>query len=149
MKRLLPSALKAAALAAACAALCACESANASYWPLGRNAPAQYGAPKNPEEVEIFITKKPPYQYKEVGIITYETFSAYNDEASVYQIMRERAARAGVDGIIIMNPQEFASFNAYFSPYPRSRRDRHFYDRRGIPDMFRYRAAAIVKQNKK
>ena len=71
--------------------------------------------------------------------------AAKADEVSA----RERAARAGVDGIIIMNPQEFASFNAYFSPYPRSRRDRHFYDRRGIPDMFRYRAAAIVKQNKK
>ena len=143
MEKRIKRAVLAAALGAAALLLCACESANASFWPLDKNA--SLGAPKDPSAVEIFITKKPPYPYKEVGIITYETFSAYNDEASVYQIMRERAAKSGVDAIIILNPQEFAGFNTFYSPYPRGRRDRYYYDRRGIPDMFRYRAAAIVK----
>lgn len=128
------------------AALVGCESVNASFWPLDKSSNGVYGAPKRPEEVDIFITKKPPYNYKEVGIITYETFSSYNDESSVYAIMRERAAKAGVDGIIILNPQDFCSPPTFLSPYPRGYGYRYgYYDRRGIPDMFRYRASAIVK----
>ncbi len=122
--------------------LCSCESVNASFWPLDKSSNGVFGSPKKPSEVDLFITQHPPYKYKEVGIITYETFSAYNDEASVYQIMRERAAQAGVDGIIIMNAQEFRSSPA-FAPYPRTRRGH--YERYAPPDMFRYRATAIMK----
>lgn len=127
-------------------AMCGCESVNASFWPLDKSSNGVFGTPKNPANVEVFITKKPAYNYKEVGIITFETFAAYNDEASVYQIMRERAAKAGVDAIIIMNAQEFTSASTFLSPYPRGRGSRYsYYDRRGIPDMYRYRAMAIVK----
>ena len=60
--------------------------------------------------------------------------------------MRERAAKAGVDGIIILNTQDFCSPSTFLSPYPRGYGYRYgYYDRRGIPDMFRYRASAIVK----
>ncbi len=123
--------------------LCGCESVNASFWPIDKSSNGVFGKAKSPSEVEIFITKHPSYKYKEVGIITYETFSAYNDEASIYQIMRERAAQAGVDGIIIMNAQEFKSSPA-FAPYPRTRRGH--YERYAPPDMFRYRATAIIKE---
>jgi hypothetical protein len=127
--------------------LCSCESVNASFWAFDKSTNGIFGEPKNPSDVDLFITKKPTYNYKEVGIITYETFAAYNDEASVYQIMRERAAKAGVDAIIILNAQEFSSPPTFLSPYPRGRggRSAYYYDRRAIPDMYRYRAMAIIK----
>ncbi len=123
-----------------------CESANASFFPLDKSSNGIFGAPKNPNEVELFITQKPPYKYREVGIITFETFSQYNDEADVYRIMRERAAKAGVDGLIIMNAQEFMSTSQYLGVPPRGRgRGWWYYDRYGYPDMYRYRAMAIMK----
>ncbi len=136
---------------AACAAVAGagllggCESVNASFFPLDSAQVRSYGAPKNPRDVEIFITNKPEYKYREVGILTYETFSSYNDESAVYRILRERAAKLGLDGIIVMNAQEFRSPFLYqgrrgraYSRY----RDMYFYD---SPDMFRYRAMGIVK----
>ena len=126
----------------AVALMCGCEGVNASFWAIEKTPNGVYGPQKNPSEVELFITQRPSYKYKEVGIITFETFSAYNYEASIYQIMRERAAKAGVDGIIIMNAQEFRSSPA-FAPYPRTRRGH--YDRYAPPDMYRYRATAIMK----
>lgn len=132
------------ALVFAVFALSGCESVNAGFWPIEKVTNGLYGAPKRPEEVDIFITKKPPYDYKEVAIITYETFSSYNDEADVYRIMRERAAQAGVDGIIILAPQQFWSSPTFLTPRPRGYRY-GFFDRPEVPDMFRYRASAIVK----
>ncbi len=126
--------------------LSGCESANASFWAFDKSTNGVFGAPKNPSDVEIFIAKRPSYEYKEVGIITYETFSAYNDEASVYQIMRERAAQAGVDAIIILNAHEYSSSPTFNGYYPRTKRNRRwYYDHRDENDMFRYRASAIVK----
>ena len=122
-----------------------CESANASFFPLDSAQVRSYGAPKNPQDVEIFITNKPTYKYREVGILTYETFSSYNDESAVYRILRERAAKLGLDGIIIMNAQEFRSPFLYQGRRGRAYaryRDVYFYD---SPDMFRYRAMGIVK----
>ncbi len=130
--------------------LSGCESVNASFWAFDKSSNGIFGEPKSPKDVDIFIAKKPPYDYEEVGIITFETFSDYNNEASVYQIMRERAAKAGVDGIIILNSQEFSSASSFLHAYPRKRgyRGDYYYDRRGIPDMYRYRASAIVKTKK-
>ena len=127
--------------------LAGCESANASFFPLDKSSNGVFGKPKNPDEVELFITQKPSYKYREVGIITFETFAQYSDEADVYRIMRERAAKAGVDGLIIMNAQEFVSTSQYLGvPPPRGRgRGWWYYDRYGYPDMYRYRAMAIMK----
>ncbi len=131
------------------APFCGCESVNASFWAFDKSTNGVFGTPKAPSQVDLFIAKKPPYDFEEVGIITFETFSDYNNEAAVYQIMRERAAKAGVDGIIILNTQEFSSASAFLHAYPHKRGYRgDYYDRRGPDDMYRYRASAIMKIKK-
>lgn len=145
MKKFCAKFLAVCVAAAGLSLLGGCESANASFFPLDSAQVHSYGAPKNPQDVEIFVTNKPAYKYREVGILTYETFSTYNDESAVYRILRERAAKLGLDGIIIMNAQEFRSPFLYQGRRGRAYaryRDTYFYD---SPDMFRYRAMGIVK----
>lgn len=84
-------------------ALGGCLSPEASFAPLAANF--KHGVPVSPADVEVFITKKPDYKYRELGIISYNTNPNQYDEAAVIQIMKEKAAQIGATGIIVMNAQ--------------------------------------------
>lgn len=87
----------------ACLFLSACGGDVAEYYPL--SGAAQVGSPKNPDDVAVFITKKPDYPYEELGLVVYDIPSGYSDEPAVYRILREKAAQVGADAIIIMDNQ--------------------------------------------
>ena len=87
----------------ACLFLSACGGEVAEYYPL--SGAAQVGSPKNPDDVAVFITKKPDYPYEELGLVVYDIPSGYSDEPAVYRILREKAAQVGADAIIIMDNQ--------------------------------------------
>ncbi len=87
----------------ACLFLSACGGEVAEYYPLSGSA--QVGSPKNPDDVAVFITKKPDYPYEELGLVVYDIPSGYSDEPAVYRILREKAAQVGADAIIIMDNQ--------------------------------------------
>lgn len=87
----------------ACLFLAACGGDVAEYYPL--SGAAQVGSPKNPDDVAVFITKKPDYPYEELGLVVYDIPSGYSDEPAVYRILREKAAQVGADAIIIMDNQ--------------------------------------------
>ena len=86
-----------------CLFLSACGGEVAEYYPL--SGAAQVGSPKNPDDVAVFITKKPDYPYEELGLVVYDIPSGYSDEPAVYRILREKAAQVGADAIIIMDNQ--------------------------------------------
>lgn len=87
----------------ACLFLSACGGEVAEYYPL--SGAAQVASPKNPDDVAVFITKKPDYPYEELGLVVYDIPSGYSDEPAVYRILREKAAQVGADAIIIMDNQ--------------------------------------------
>lgn len=87
----------------ACLFLAACGGDVAEYYPL--SGAAQVASPKNPDDVAVFITKKPDYPYEELGLVVYDIPSGYSDEPAVYRILREKAAQVGADAIIIMDNQ--------------------------------------------
>ncbi len=100
--------MKSKTLATILGALCllslgGCLSPEASFSPLAANF--KYGAPTNPADIEVYITKKPDYNYRELGIISYNTNPSQYDEAAVIQIMKKKAAQIGATGIIVMNAQ--------------------------------------------
>ncbi len=131
--------LKLALLSIAIVMTCSCSAPSASFYPLQPNAPQSYGTSKEPSAVEVFITKKPIYQYQELGMITYEALSAQSDEPAIYNILRAKAAEIGADAIIIMTPQ--SSIEQFTTP---------IYDRWGAltennitRSIIKYRAMAI------
>ncbi len=89
----------------AAAFLTSCGGGSVEFYPLKSGGSTEFGAPKNPSEVQIFITKKPDFPYEELGVIIYETSPSMSDEPAAYDILRQKAAEMGADGIIIMNSQ--------------------------------------------
>ncbi len=59
------------------------------------------GAPKNPADVEMFITQKPAYKYVEMGTLSYNAGSVGSETTGVYQKFREKAAEIGADAVIM------------------------------------------------
>ena len=53
------------------------------------------------DQVEAFLTHKPPRGYQEIGILTYRAGAAEKD-TSVVRYMREKAGRLGADGILML-----------------------------------------------
>ena len=93
--------MKSKTLATILGALClltlgGCLSPEASFSPLAANF--KYGAPTNPADIEVYITKKPDYNYRELGIISYNTNPSQYDEAAVIQIMKKKAAQIACIG---------------------------------------------------
>lgn len=88
-----------AALALCLIALTACAGVSkVRYSPLvDVNRPG-----RSAEQVEAFLTQKPPRPYQEIGILTYRAGTA-EEYAAVVQYMREKAAQLGADGIIMMD----------------------------------------------
>jgi len=90
---------------------CASE---AKFYPL--NASPEIGAPIPTEQVELFITQKPSYPYRELGLITYTTNGSYpQNEINIFNIMRQKAASIGADGLIILNAQSSVQSYPSFS----------------------------------
>ena len=86
-----------------CMIMLGCGSIEPQFYPLGTTW--QAGTPRSADNVEIFITKKPTWQYKELGMITYSTPASFSDEPRIYQLLRAKAGEIGADGIIIMDSQ--------------------------------------------
>ncbi len=103
MKKYIPTTIRASILLILCTLLFACEGVSPRYYPLSGNETQL--SPRPESEVEIFITKKPDYKYKELGMITYEIPSSFSDEPLIYKEMQKKAAQIGADAIIIMDPQ--------------------------------------------
>jgi hypothetical protein len=57
---------------------------------------------RSADQVEAFLTQKPPHPYQEIGILTYRAGTA-EKYANVVQYMREKAAQLGADGVIMMD----------------------------------------------
>ena len=96
-----------------CAALLVCGCASeAQFYPMN---PGYVGEPVPVDDVQIFITQKPSYKYKELGMVTYNTGGSYpQNEIDIYQKLREKAAQIGASGVIIMNSQSAVqSFPTY------------------------------------
>ena len=85
--------------------MCGCSAPEASFYPMEGVAGTSFGAPKAAESIQVFVTKKPDYHYKELGIISYGTPSGYSDDPAAYRIMQEKAAQIGADAIIILDAQ--------------------------------------------
>ena len=128
---------------AAAALLCGCSGVSPHFYPLAGNAQFA-GAPRSAESVEIFITKKPEYKYRELGMITYEIPASYSNEPEVYEAMRRKAAEIGADAIIIMDSQSSVenmprlTLDYYGFPYEVSE----------ARSYIKYRAMAISKSGK-
>ncbi|CDE83605.1 unknown [Coraliomargarita sp. CAG:312] len=90
---------------------CGCAS-EVQFYPM---SPGYAGEPVPLEDVQLFITQKPPYKYKELGMVTYNTSGGYpQNEIDIYQKLREKAAQIGASGVIIMNSQSAVqSFPSY------------------------------------
>jgi hypothetical protein len=88
---------------AMCLSMLGCQGIEPQFYPLGTSWQAGKQRPTN--DVEIFITKKPTWQYKELGMITYSTQASFSDEPRIYQLLRAKAGEIGADGIIIMDSQ--------------------------------------------
>ena len=88
---------------AMCLSMLGCQGIEPQFYPLGTSWQAGKQRPTN--DVEIFITKKPTWQYKELGMITYSTPASFSDEPRIYQLLRAKAGEIGADGIIIMDSQ--------------------------------------------
>ncbi|WP_257311260.1 hypothetical protein [Geothrix fuzhouensis] len=58
---------------------------------------------KNPDEVEIYISRKPTRPYKEIGMVQYLDWSYRPDEGTIFGKFRIAAARAGADGLIVLD----------------------------------------------
>ena len=86
-----------------CLSMLGCQGIEPQFYPLGTSWQAVKQRPTN--DVEIFITKKPTWQYKELGMITYSTPASFSDEPRIYQLLRAKAGEIGADGIIIMDSQ--------------------------------------------
>ena len=92
-------------LAFAAIFLCSCAGPEAEFYPLQKGGENTFGAPKNESDVSIYITKKPDYPYRELGMITLEASPSQADEPMIYGKLRAKAASIGADGIIKMNSQ--------------------------------------------
>lgn len=90
-------------VSAICTMLAGCTGIEPQFYPLGESWQAGNSRPIN--EVEVFITKKPTWQYKELGMITYSTPASFSDEPMIYQLLRAKAGEIGADAIIIMDSQ--------------------------------------------
>ena len=55
---------------------CGCAS-EVQFYPM---SPGYAGEPVPLEDVQLFITQKPPYKYKELGMVTYNTSGGYIPE---------------------------------------------------------------------
>ena len=86
-----------------CLSMLGCQGIEPQFYPLGTSWQAGKQRPTN--DVEIFITKKPTWQYKELGMITYSTPASFSDEPRIYQLLRAKAGEIGADGLIIMDSQ--------------------------------------------
>jgi hypothetical protein len=53
------------------------------------------------DQIEAYLTDKPPREYQEIGILTYRAGSTER-YTSVVRYMREKAGRLGADGIIML-----------------------------------------------
>lgn len=87
-----------------CITMFGCGGVEPQFYPLTGES-VQFGNPRSANDVEVFITKKPTWQYKELGMITYSTPASFANEPQIYQLLREKAGEIGADGIIIMDSQ--------------------------------------------
>ncbi len=85
--------------------LCGCETPDANFYPLTADRATRFGEPRAADKVQLYITKKPAYKYRELGMITFDTPSSFADEPKIYEIMRKKAGEIGADGLIIMTSQ--------------------------------------------
>ncbi len=85
--------------------LSGCAGSPARFWPMTPGGTVSFGSPRPASEVGLFVTQKPDYKYRELGMITYEALPSMVDEPAIYEIMREKAGEIGADGLIIMPSQ--------------------------------------------
>ncbi len=124
------------------ALLCGCGTPEANFYPLKSDSPERFGEHIPADKVELFITKKPPYKYVELGMVTFETPSSFADEPRIYRVMREKAGEIGADGLIIMTSQSSAE------DFPRITLDYYGYpiETNTIRSYIKYRGMAIKKK---
>ena len=67
--------------------------------------------PKQPETVEIYYTKKPSRNYREIGILSITSWRHQPDDVAIYNILRNAAAEKGADAIIVLESQPEISTN--------------------------------------
>ena len=84
--------------------LSACAPVEAVYFPFD-TPDIKLGEPRPADTVEIFITQKPKYKYREAGVLAYEAPSSFSNDPEAYSILREKAAQIGADAIIIVDSQ--------------------------------------------
>ena len=89
-------------LFAFCLLFCSCQT-EVNYEPL-LNAGAKTFAPVSPDDVEIFITKRPSYPYAEMGVLSLEAFSD-SSSSDIYERFRVAAAKIGATGVIMLPNQ--------------------------------------------
>jgi hypothetical protein len=60
--------------------------------------------PRDPEDVAVFTTREPPYEYVDVGMLEVRQESIYStvSEKQVFAAMRKAAGKHGCDGLIFM-----------------------------------------------
>lgn len=87
----------------ACIAMFGCGGIEPQFYPLDNTVKTD--APRSANQVELFITKKPTWQYKELGMVTYSTPASFSNEPQIYQMLRQKAGEIGADGLIIMDSQ--------------------------------------------
>ena len=92
--------LKIFLLLLSCMLISACTS-TVNFTPINPDKNKEFSA-TNPDEIEIFFTKKPDYKYIELGILSSLSGSVAQDEVQVYREMKEKAAEIGAHGLIVM-----------------------------------------------
>ncbi len=71
------------------------------YTPLNASRPAM--APRSPESVEVLTSGAPSRPHVDVALIQVEDPPLGVDTSTLLQLLRERAARAGCDALVITN----------------------------------------------
>ncbi len=75
-------------------------------------SPINQGAsPKNVASIEVFITKKPTKEYRELGIASYTEWDSTKDEISAIDKLKALAASKGGDALILLDTQSDVSTN--------------------------------------
>ena len=79
-----------------------CSCANPVIFESLGNAGAEKGEPRNPHDVEIFVTNRPPWKYVELGTLSFNSGFVSSADAGIFERFRERAAELGADGVIML-----------------------------------------------